>query len=117
MSTKDAVRWLHESSGLTWDQLGRVFGVSRRAVHMWASGSRMNASNVETLHELIAVVQQLGADTPEERRSALLAADADGLSLVDRFRSRHRSGPGDVSGAMESPDFYLGAQHGDVARQ
>src|SRR5437588_7013203 len=26
----------HEVSGLTWEQIARYFGVSRRAVHLWA---------------------------------------------------------------------------------
>ncbi|WP_141718021.1 hypothetical protein [Nocardia altamirensis] len=113
-STRGAVRWLHDSSGLTWEQLGRVFGVSRRAVHMWANGSRMNASNVEALHEFIAAIHRLGAMTPDATRNALLSTRSGGTSLLDEFRARHRSGPGDVSGARERPDFYLGAQHGDV---
>src|SRR5262245_36297225 len=35
---RSAVRSLHDSSGLTWEQLARLFGVSRRAVHNWANG-------------------------------------------------------------------------------
>src|SRR6266542_2454198 len=42
-----SVRHLYEASGLTWEQLARLFGVSRRAVHNWANGGRMTARHVE----------------------------------------------------------------------
>ena len=41
-----------EASGLTWDQLARYFGVSRRSVHLWAAGGRMSAANEELLAHL-----------------------------------------------------------------
>ena len=42
MSTAKAIRKAHEDSGLTWDQLAKVFGVSRRSVHLgeWRSHER-----------------------------------------------------------------------------
>jgi transcriptional regulator with XRE-family HTH domain len=114
--TQDAeIRWLHEASGLTWEQLGRTFGVSRRAVHMWANGGRMNSANAETLFELVALVRELPGATPEERRAALLAPGADGRSIIDRLRARHASDARDVSGMPFRPDELLGARHGDVA--
>lgn len=110
-----AVRWLHQESGLTWDQLGRLFGVSRRAVHLWANGGRLNAANAETLSALVAAVRELPAVTPDERRSMLLAPDQGERSIVDRFRARHGTSPRDVSGTPFTPDQLLGALHGDVA--
>jgi hypothetical protein len=111
------IRWLHEASGLTWEQLGRVFGVSRRAVHMWANDARMNSANAETLVELVGLVRQLPGATPEERRAGLLAPGADGRSILDRLRARHASAVRDVSGMPFRPDELLGARHGDVAEQ
>lgn len=52
VSTASSVAQLRSQAALTWEQLGRLFGVSRRAVHLWASGKRMNAHNVELLREL-----------------------------------------------------------------
>ena len=66
------VRQLKEDSGLTWDQLRRLFGVSRRAVHMWAGGGRMNAQNEERLAYLEQIVAALGVTTPAARRSLIL---------------------------------------------
>lgn len=107
----DEVRWLHEASGLTWEQLGRVFGVSRRAVHLWANGGRMNATNAELLGQLVAVVRELPGGTADERRGALLAPGADGSSVVDQLRARNRSDARDVSGTPFRPDELLGARH------
>ena len=71
-SESDEVRWLHEQSGLTWEQLGRLFGVSRRTVHLWANGSGMNASNREALYELVALVRSVQGETPAVRRRCRL---------------------------------------------
>jgi hypothetical protein len=48
-SSARLIRDLKSRSGLTWDQLAGVFGVSRRAAHGWASGARLNAQHSETL--------------------------------------------------------------------
>lgn len=82
----DEVRWLHETSGMTWEQLGRVFGVSRRAVHLWATGARMNAANAEALFGLVDLVRAAPGSTPDERRAWLLRPDSGGRSALDRFR-------------------------------
>lgn len=115
MSDQAVVQWLHDASGLTWDQLSRVFGVSRRAVHMWATGGRMNSSHAATLRELEAVLQGLPGTGPAERRAALLAPGPDGVSIIDRYRAR-QSPTGGALGAAYSPDQLLGAQHEEVAR-
>jgi DNA-binding transcriptional regulator YiaG len=104
------VRWLHEASGLTWEQLGRMFGVSRRAVHLWANGGRMNAANAELLGQLVAVVRELPGDA-DERRSVLLAPGTDGTSIVDQLRARNRSDARDISGTPFRPEELLGARH------
>jgi hypothetical protein len=91
--------------------------VSRRAVHMWANGARMNSANAETLFELLALVRDCPETTPEERRAVLLAPGADGRSMIDRLRARQASDARDVSGMPFRPDELLGARHGDVAER
>jgi DNA-binding transcriptional regulator YiaG len=102
------VRWLREASGLTWEQMGRLFGVSRRAVHLWANGGRMNATNAELLGRLVALVRELPGG-PDRRRAALLAPTADGTSIVDRVRARHDSDARDISGTPFRPEELLGS--------
>lgn len=113
----EQVRWVHEASGLTWEQLGRVFGVSRRAVHLWAAGGRMNASNAEMLARLVSLLAELPVGSSEERRTLLLAPGPDGRSVIDRLRSQQLSEDRDASGTPFRPEQLLGARHGDVAER
>jgi len=90
------VAWVKDHSGLTWEQLGRIFGVSRRAVHMWANGGRLNESNARRLREFAAVVRgiETGQEnpTPESVRARLLEVVQDRLSIVDALRQERSSG-------------------------
>lgn len=70
--TAATLKEVRERAGLTWDQIARLFGVSRRAVHLWAAGGRMTAANEETLMR-VADVLHATAQTPEhEARRAIL---------------------------------------------
>lgn len=85
---QEEIRWVKDNSGLTWDQLGKIFGVSRRAVHLWANGGRMNEANSRTLHDFGAEVRGVLRESPDATRTALLAHSAGSLSIVERFRTR-----------------------------
>jgi len=89
-SDAENVRWLHENSGLTWDQLGKLFGVSRRTVHLWANGARMNAPNAEALAQAVRMVRQVAGQTPEDRRAAILAQTDGRTSLFEAFAASRR---------------------------
>jgi hypothetical protein len=86
----------HEASGLTWEQIARYFGVSRRAVHLWTSGGRMTASNEELLAHLVRAVEAVKHLAPPDRRQALLRSDS-GLNLVDAERARRSSRETDIN--------------------
>lgn len=99
-STAQLLTETHEESGLTWDQIARYFGVSRRAVHLWASGGRMSASNEELLAHLVQAVQAVKHLEPAARRQALLRIDA-GLNIIDTERSRRSSRATDINRSPE----------------
>lgn len=84
----EVVKSLRQESGLTWDQLGRLFGVSRRAMHLWASSGRMNAAHAEALSAILQVVRNLPESGSIDPREALLRPGADGHSLYDQLRDR-----------------------------
>ena len=84
-ATAEAVKRLRARSGLTWDELARAFGVSRRTVHAWATGTRLNQAHAARLSVLSRVVDGLTADNPEEARAALHAPAADGESLYQHL--------------------------------
>jgi hypothetical protein len=93
--TAELIRDLHDQSGLTWEQLSKVLGVSRRSVHLWASGGRMNARHVELATSLATLVRSAPADASERVRTWLFASRSDGPSPVEAFKAQHRR-PGAV---------------------
>lgn len=66
-----AIASLRRLSGLTWDQLGELFGVSRRSVHFWASGKPLNPANEARLMRVLAVIQFVHRGDPQLTRRAL----------------------------------------------
>lgn len=85
-SLAEIVRHVRASTGLTWDQLARVFGVSRRAVHHWANGGKMNSVNEQLLLSLASRISSLPAGSPDEVRLSL-GANITGQTLTDVLRS------------------------------
>jgi len=72
--TRRAVSDLRRISGLTWAQLAKLFGVSRRSVHFWVSGKPLNAVNHQRLMQVLNVVRHADRGTARGTREALLAA-------------------------------------------
>lgn len=85
LDTTQAARQLLSESGLTAAQLGRLTGVTGRAVHHWASGSAPNARQLGRLRSLHWLVFSLDARTPEARRERLLDS-SNGPSQYQVFR-------------------------------
>jgi hypothetical protein len=104
------VRDLWERSGLTWDQLARLFGVSRRSVHAWATGARLNAYHQELLTELTQLIIQIDTGDPHRNRDQLLAPRPEGPSLFDEVRARRADQSSDITGTLP-PAQLLGALH------
>lgn len=85
LGTAHAARQLLTESGLTAAQLGRLTGVTGRAIHHWASGSAPNARQLGRLRSLHWLVFSLNAQTPEGRRALMLDSSA-GPSRFQVFR-------------------------------
>ncbi|SON60026.1 hypothetical protein MSIMFI_01517 [Mycobacterium simulans] len=113
-SDREEIAWIKERSGLTWDQLGKVFGVSRRAVHMWANGGRLNESNARRLRAFSALIRRVESETPQSTpeavRARLLQIEPDGLSIIDRLRRERSAGP--TWGAPFGPERLVDAVRG-----
>ena len=73
-ATRKAVSELRRISGLTWELLAGLFGVSRRSVHFWASGKPLNATNHQRLMHVLDVVRGADRGTARSTRAALLDA-------------------------------------------
>jgi transcriptional regulator with XRE-family HTH domain len=81
--TQKAINELRKLSGLTWDQLAKLFKKTRRSLHFWASGQPLNRSNEENLNRLLGTIQYIDRGSASLNRSLLLKLDSDGRLLFD----------------------------------
>jgi len=82
-SADAAIGEVRRLSGLTWEQLAELLGVSRRTLHFWASGKPMNAPNEERLHQLLGLLRAMDLGAADYNRAALLVPDAAGMRPFD----------------------------------
>jgi DNA-binding transcriptional regulator YiaG len=81
--TQKALSELRRLSGLTWDQLAKLFNVSRRSVHFWASGQPLSRFNEEHLSRLLGTIRYIDRGSANLNRSLLLRPDGNGNPLFD----------------------------------
>ncbi|NMQ29138.1 XRE family transcriptional regulator [Candidatus Accumulibacter phosphatis] len=131
-----AIGELRRVSGLTWDQLARLFNVSRRSLHFWASGKSMAPSNEEHLQRLLTVVRKVDRGSASANRAILLGVREDGNMPFDLLaeggyeRVLSLLGPGEgrrvsplklsedarTARAPQSPEELVGALHDRIHR-
>ena len=70
-ATRQAISELRRLSGLTWEQLGVLFDVTRRSVHFWASGKGLNSGNEQRLLQVLDVVRAAYRGDARSTRAAL----------------------------------------------
>jgi DNA-binding transcriptional regulator YiaG len=97
-----AIGELRRLSGLTWDQLARIFSVSRRSLHFWASGKPMAPSNEEHLQRVLAVVRKIDRGSASANRAALLAGRENGLLPFDLLVAKEYDRVGSLLGEGEA---------------
>jgi transcriptional regulator with XRE-family HTH domain len=73
----EAIAELRLLTGFTWDQVARLFSVSRRSVHLWASGEMMSSDNEEHLHRMLGVIGKANRGHAAGNRAALLSSAPD----------------------------------------
>lgn len=81
--TQKAINELRILSGLTWDQLAKLFNVSRRSLHSWASGQPLSSFNEESLNRLLGTVRFINRGSASFNRSLLLSPGTDGRPVLD----------------------------------
>lgn len=82
-ATQKALNELRKLSGLTWEQLAKLFNVSRRSLHFWASGQPLSRFNEENLNRLLDTIQYIDRGSASHNRSLLLRPSSDGRTLFD----------------------------------
>ncbi|NJK69643.1 MAG: helix-turn-helix transcriptional regulator [Microcoleus sp. SU_5_3] len=71
-ATQKSLSELRKLSGLTWEQLAKLFNVSRRSLHFWASGQPLSRFNEEQLNRLLEAIQYIDRGSANLNRSLLL---------------------------------------------
>lgn len=74
---------LRRVSGLSWGDVARALGVSRRTIHNWLGGARIAGVHLTRLVEFDRIVNATAVGTPEDTRARLLQPRSDGRSIFD----------------------------------
>lgn len=87
IETSIAVMEIRRHTGFTWAQLADLFDVSRRTIHFWASGRRLNAENERDVFSVRDLLRRYVGHRPSALREALFVAS--GVATVyDLMRTR-----------------------------
>ena len=89
-STAHAVMEIRRLSGLTWEELGNLFSVSRRSIHHWASGKSVTAKHERLIHRMATAIRHLDTGDRIGTRALLLSVDqATGVPTLNLLREGH----------------------------
>jgi DNA-binding transcriptional regulator YiaG len=86
-TTADAVLEIRRLSGLTWEELGDLFDVSRRSVHHWASGKVVSAKHEQTIRQTLIAIRHLDRGSVTDTRALLLTPDTFDVSVIDLLKA------------------------------
>ncbi len=87
-STAEAIMEIRRRSGLTWQELGELFDVSRRSIHHWANGKPVSAGNDRMIRRMLAAIRHLDRSSQRDTRALLLSVDqATGVSPLDLLQA------------------------------
>jgi transcriptional regulator with XRE-family HTH domain len=135
---RKALHEIRKLTGLTWEQLAGLFKVTRRSLHLWASGEPLSRVNEERLYRLLGTIRYIDRCSASINRSILLSPGSDGKFPLDLLReSRYEEvqkllGPGDAprrpmlkplsveasnSRRPEKPEELVGALHDPIHRK
>ncbi|WP_030005881.1 helix-turn-helix transcriptional regulator [Picosynechococcus sp. NKBG042902] len=102
-NTQKSINELRRLSGLTWEQLARLFNVSRRTLHFWASGQQINSSNEEKLNRLLGVIKYINRGSASLNRNLLLMPIKDGILPFDLLVDGKYQEVKNISGSGNAP--------------
>lgn len=86
-TTGEAILEIRRRSGLTWEELGDLFDVSRRSIHHWASGKVVSAKNDQLIRRTLTVIRQLDRGEAARTRAALLTTNDEGFAILDFLKA------------------------------
>lgn len=104
-STAETIMEIRRRSGLTWEEIGDLFDVSRRSVHHWANGKPVTAKHDRMIRRILAALRHLDQGDRLGTRALLQAVDpAIGVSTLDLLKAgRFDEATGRVEG-VQAPE-------------
>src|SRR6266496_575821 len=99
---------IHSTSGLTWEEISYLLGVSRRAVHNWLNGSRVSSKNARNLANLHKFFQKIDQGDSASTRAYLLAPRESGATLYESAMTAAQVGRSTVELAF-APGILIAA--------
>lgn len=94
---------LRRVGGFTWEQVARLFNVTRRSVHFWASGEAMTAEHEEHLNRVVAALFRMNRGSAAETRRAIMTPAPDGTIPFDLLAERRYDQAVALSGSGGQP--------------
>lgn len=105
-SAGEAVLEMRRRSGLTWEELGELFEVSRRSLHHWASGRSASAEHERKIWRMLASIRRLDQGDQTATRARLLAVDEHlGVSVFDLWKQGRFEEAGAALGGIRPTEY------------
>lgn len=98
----DKICEVRRLSGLTWEQMARIFDVSSGDVLSWVSGKQMDEIDRDRLDNLLETIRYINRGAPDMTKPVLLTAGRDGDTPYDLLTKglfdevAERVGPGNA---------------------
>lgn len=109
-----SLRSIQEHSGLNWGEIARALGVSRRTVHNWLIGTKVNGINARRVAGLYrGILQELVGVSRESARTHLLAPDANGTTALARITKDVRGKYGTKAPTISGVDLLRTPESAD----
>lgn len=82
-STARGILAIRQAANLTWDETAKIFGVSRRSVHLWANGRHPTGSQERKLNKVLGILSAYRNLGPSVLRERLMASAWPGTLFFD----------------------------------
>lgn len=86
-TTAEAILEIRRRGGLTWEEIGNLFRVSRRSVHNWANGRPTTAQHEHNIRQVLTIMRRLDRGSQEQNRNRLLTSIAGRPSLFELLQT------------------------------
>lgn len=86
-TTAEAILEIRRRGGLTWEEIGNLFRVSRRSVHNWANGCSTTAQHEHSIRQVLTIIRRLDRGSQEQNRNRLLTSFAQEPSLFELLQT------------------------------